>query len=543
LYILRDEFTVNPIPDNAEQLRDQAENEGGLCAITIGNYTDDDSFVDEIINSITGDDCSITVCNDTMCDACNSTTCENVEEVTDYRNCDCDLVVSIDAADHQLVLSTVAFKNESTNLINDVKLMGIFDRTLPVKGVENLFGIHVNSPSVPAIVPRFSTMEELTRYMSYVLGNFTKTETLITIEYESSTFILAIEFEKEFEAGVSFSSTVEIGDFAELSVEQSNLSVGGSFLLGSAFAVKLFPNEDESLKFSTTLSEENCTAEGPYNFSITVDGNLTEVELPCVDGTENRIAALNTALINAFGESSSFTVSLAGNSSLVLAFDPTISSVQIVISVSNKYGINNDSQRKKPFHILLGKTNLEANVRISGSATVSARIQDSIEVGADIEAAVGGFLSLSAGTEELIPFNKWLAALKTARDPNDDFHIPNFAAASVTVDGEFAASVEVRQPFELELPLSVKGEFTEPFVLNLLDLNAINLTRPNISLDVDIPKIGDLGDLSFAGERLDENHSICSCSSPTNIFCLVQSLIPIRNREASEAGSRNADRR
>jgi hypothetical protein len=501
LYILKGEFTVNPIPDNAERLREQAQDEGGLCAINIPTYTDDDSFVSEIISSITGENCSITACDATSCDACNATTCENVEEVTDYRNCDCDLVVSIDNADHELVLSTVAFKNESTNATNDVKLIGIFNSSLPVDGVQNTFGIQVNSPSVPAIVPRFSTMKEFTTYMSYALGNFTQTETLITIEYESSTFILGIEFEKAFKAGVSFSSTVEIGDFAELSVEQSNLSVDGSFLLGSAFAIKLSPNEDESLKLSTTLSDENCTAEGPYEFNLTVDGNLTEVELPCVNGTENRRAAMETALVNAFGENETFTVSLVGNSSLALAFNPTIASVKIAISVTNKYGIKNDTQKKMPFHILLGKTELGANVRIFGSATVSARLQDSIEVGADIEAAVGGFLSLSAGTEEeFLPFNKWLAALKTARDPEDDFYIPNFATASVTVDGEFAASVEVRKPFELELPLGVKGEFAEPFALNLLDLDAIKSTKPNISLDVDIPKIGDLGDLSFAGK-------------------------------------------
>jgi hypothetical protein len=70
------------------------------------------------------------------------------------------------------------------------------------------------------------------------------------------------------------------------------------------------------------------------------------------------------------------------------------------------------------------------------------------------------------------------------------------------IEGDFSTdrcTISICQPFELELPLSVKGEFAEPFALNLLDLNAIQSTRPNISLGVDIPNIGDLGDLSFAG--------------------------------------------
>lgn len=493
---------VNPIAENADKLKDQAFEENTLCDIAIPAYADDDQFVQDIVSSITGSSCSITACDQTLCDACNETSCDSVVEISDFRNCNCDLVVTINS-DHGLVLSTVAYKDEVANITNDIKLLALFEKFSGddgVDGVKNEYGLPLNNPKYPAIVPQFTTMSEFTQKMGQVISNFTGIDTEIIMSYEDSTFLLEIDFEKAFGVDVSFEANLELGDMAELAVEDSRLSVAGLFSIKNAIAVKLAPNDSDSLKVVATLNDHDCT--GPdlvdLQFNITVDGNKTGVTVPCVNGTENRYDAMAAALLNAFGENETYTVSLVGTSSLTLAFAPFISELEIEVEDDeNKYGIKNDKQTKAPFHILLGKTEIEAALGLAGSATVSASA-GGIEVAAEVEASVGGTLNLFAGTQEPIPLNQWLSKLKAARDSSNEFHDPNFASAALSVDGDFEASVGVKLPFELDVPVSIEGGFVEPFTLDLLDLSTLNTAKPNIALTVDLPNIGDLGSLSFA---------------------------------------------
>lgn len=88
-------------------------------------------------------------------------------------------------------------------------------------------------------------MANFTERMSQVITNFTQIETTITAEYNPATddaygsFIFGIQIEKTFEVGASFSSSVSLGDFSTLSVEQSYLVVSGSFLFANEFGVIL----------------------------------------------------------------------------------------------------------------------------------------------------------------------------------------------------------------------------------------------------------------------------------------------------------------
>ena len=505
------------VPENAAQLKKQAEEEHGLCNIQLPAYTDDSSFVTSVINSInTPDpDCNITACNVTNCDSCNQTSCQDVDpgKITDYRNCDCDIVVFVND-ERKLVLLSVAYKNESAGITNDIKLLGVFqdfgDRD-GVNGTEDVYGLALNSPSVPAIVARFNTMEEFTGNMSTAMTLFTNVDTEITAEYKDSSFLLAIEFEKSFDKSVSFNSSISLGDFAEIGVDQSSLSVSGSLYLANTIGIRLSPDDTQSLKVVATMNDtKNCTEEDVdfyFNITYVSDGEemLHNVTLSCVNGTDNRTDAVRAAMRNASGGNDAlFTVSRVGNATLTLAFDPSIEEVRVEISnetvgfYPNVYGISNDTQTKKPFQILLGRTELNVDLGISGSADVSARIDEYIEVSAEIEAAVNGTVQLYAGSRELVPVNEWLSKLQNVRNDSSPFYDKHFARASVTVDGEFDASVEVKKPFELDL-LSFVGEFAEPFELDLLNSTAINSTKPNITFDIDLPNIGDIGNLSFAG--------------------------------------------
>lgn len=510
LLIIKSALKVNPIAENAVQIRDQSIQDNALCEITIPQYYDNVSFVQNITRSITGPYCGISVCDASECHACDETSCENVkEDILDFRNCDCDVVVYIDE-EYRLVLSTVAYKNDTAAGINDVKLLALFedfDEEEGVEGGKDYFGLALNNPVVPAIVAQFTTMSELTEKMSDVISEFTGIDTEIIATYKDSAFLFAIDFEKEFNAAVSFDTSLELGDFAEIGVEDSRLSIGGDFSVENTIVVKLSPDDSDSLKVVTTLSDDNCTTNDmsrDLNFTITVDGTRREVLVPCENGSINRTANMKAALLASFGENETYSVTLVGESSLTLAFNSTFDKVEIEVldeHYPNKYGIQNDTQTKKPFHILLGKTELGVEIELGGSATLNARVTDYIEVAADVGASVSGSLQMTAGTQELIPMNQWLAKLKAASNITDEFYDANFASASVTVDGNFDSSVEVKKPFKLELPVSFDGEFAEPFVLNLLDRSAINASKPDIILDVELPNIGDIGNLSFAGEH------------------------------------------
>ena len=112
LYVLRQDLTVNPIPERADALREQAAEEGGLCNIKIPAYEEDDTtskYLDTVVASVTSSpNCTIDVCRSEGCHVCtdegvditctqcaDSDECDGLENVKEYRFCDCDAVVTV----------------------------------------------------------------------------------------------------------------------------------------------------------------------------------------------------------------------------------------------------------------------------------------------------------------------------------------------------------------------------------------------------------------------------------------------------------------
>ena len=112
LYVLREELTVNPIPERADAMRAQAQEEGGLCKFEIPAYTDvdtTDSYLDAVVSSVTETAyCNVNVCRsegcygcideegNTTCVPCDaSNSCDGLANVVEYRLCDCDAVVTV----------------------------------------------------------------------------------------------------------------------------------------------------------------------------------------------------------------------------------------------------------------------------------------------------------------------------------------------------------------------------------------------------------------------------------------------------------------
>ena len=529
LYVLREDLTVNPIPERAAELRAQAIQENGLCDISIQPYSNStdtvDSYLTSVVSSVSGPDCGVDVCRSEGCHACvddgggnatcipcaSSDECDGLENVIEYRYCDCDAVVTVDKYD-KFRMYTVSYKtNDMTP--NDITLIAIFNELVegdgPIDTVDH-FGFSINSPVYPPAIPRFKTMKELTAAMSQVITDFTHIDTTITAVYNPATdvsygsFMFGVDFQKGFEYGVSFNASLSLGDFASVSVEESHLIVGGSFLLSNEFGVILGPDNVEGLKAISEVVEDNCTsADQNLDFDIVL---YHDADAPiahnisitsCSEGIAARVETVQSS-IHAVMNESDVTVSLVGASSLVIAFDPYWSKTEMFVPEVNIYGLTNGTFKKGGYHFANGATALHVDLGLSGGATVSATVLDSIEVAAGIDAFIAGSLEFNAGTRgKLIQIDDWFSNIKSMWNTSDEFHEPDFATASLSVDGSFEASVEVREPFALDLPVSFGGSFASPFELNLLNLTAAGIRRPDIKFDIDLPNIGDIKNLSF----------------------------------------------
>ena len=151
-------------------------------------------------------------------------------------------------------LFTVSYKgdNSNSNLANEtlpnvVVMIGLFD---PLTSDDQAFDakifkdvIPINIPTTPNIVPRFNTLQELVDTIGEAITDFTGIDTTITVRYtggtetEPGSFLFGIEFDKDFEVDLSFSSSVSLGDIAEFSVVESLLSISGGFHLSNEFGV------------------------------------------------------------------------------------------------------------------------------------------------------------------------------------------------------------------------------------------------------------------------------------------------------------------
>ena len=422
--------------------------------------------------------------------------------------------VCISSFNTSRVSSSAAVPYKIDDEVNDIKLIGLFNKTVEAatQGIEELFGFSINSPVHPAVIPAFNTMADLAAKMSQVVTNFTGVDTTITAEYTPATddsygsFLLGIQVQKAFETGVSFSTSVSLGDFSTIAVEESHLVIGGSFLLSNEFGVILGPDNTQGLKIMGSIDEDMSCPGEDFKFDLILthgeDDPVTHsISLAsCPSNTTARVEALKSA-VNAVMTSEDVTVSLVGSTSLILAFNPYWSKAETVVLEEysgNVYALTNDTQKKAPFHFANGATALEIGLGLSGRATVSANVLDTIEVAAAIDASISGALQFNSGTKgQLIPLDTWFSSIKSMLNASDEFHVPDFATCTISVDGNFDSSVEVREPFALNVPASFQGSFASPFELNLLNISAVSLRRPDIIFDIDLPNIGDIGNLSF----------------------------------------------
>ena len=545
LYVLRD-LTVNPIPENAEALRKLALENGSVCNVTFSSQ-----LVAEYITNFNNGCDTITACDVNDCS----------DEEGEFYNCDsnknCDLVMGT-TTEGKFFISTVAYKGEerTTGTANDIQLLGIFevlsDVALKVTEVDGLPAI--NNPVVPPIVPRFKTLQDLLDRISNLSENLVSEATgldlTVDAKYQARTgllaasllFDIAVSKEAEF-PDIVLQGDLSLGDLASVTLDDSSiLNVEAGFSFSTQVGILFEGNQNEAIDLVGTLCDGNTTGcdlpsfkfllEWPDEDSVMVATNEVKVEAG-ENSADKAVLELQAALdsTNKFAEGEA-KVEIVGTSTIVMKFvgeDFSAMSlfVEKVCELENEdlaqglpeiilgefkcppnyktkdpavppnlYGFTDDIVTKRGFQFVVGSTSVNAAFGITGNAGVSANVGDVIEIGATIGAFLNGDLSFTANENgDVIPINEWIMKVKMPRQN------PTFLAAQLLVDGCFDIGVETKEPFAVQVPGTFEGGFGSspndefPFVLDLL--GNITEQRPEVYLDIDLPDIGDIRNLSF----------------------------------------------
>ena len=361
------------------------------------------------------------------------------------------------------MLDTVWYEDTNETTPNDIKMVGLFQKESDWKivgepddevsaptGVTDHYGIPINAPVHPVIVPAFSTLQGLADKMGHVLTKVTGINATITVEYreateiEPSCYLFVIQFEKDFGLDLSFEKTLSMGDLAELVVYDASLSVGGMFSLSTELGVIFASDDTTELKIVGSL-KDTCDHSGfKFAIEITEDGNtditnVTVAPTTCAgtgESRKNRTNAMESAIVNAFGiGSNDVTVALFGETTIVLKFLPKYSAVKLIVEKNyekNPFGLKNSENAKKPgFQFGAGLTQVGASLSVSGGASAMANVGGVLEVIADIDASVEGSVGFNIGTQgELIPVNLWLMRLANVRNGTSEFYEEGFAGKS-----------------------------------------------------------------------------------------------------------------
>jgi hypothetical protein len=531
LILIRNELTVNT--EDFSGIQDLADADGNTkCSFTLSSATigDGQTLVDEIKSALLV--CSIAVCDD----------CPQDNTTGDFQDCDCELVVALDA-DGIPFIATTAYTDAANTIPNDILLLTLLEQDNPTNE-EDYFGFKANSPATPASVPRFRHWQdlangvntaiqeslgipELTVIFAYIAGSAmtpSQIELDITFEYAPDAFHASLD------------TSIEIGNFANISLtDESVIDIAPTITVGTGFAVILGPNDEERIVIQANSKcnftfDSPCDNLGTFEFSLAynevVNGLVTiyEAEDQTLTGigTDPVEALWNHAKLRSILSS----VDEVGDKVLVLKFLPTISKVEIIsdgrvckykdntttypagkkciqgdsiVNYTNVYGIRDVSLKKLPFQLMVGETSFNATVEVDGKVEVAANIGGVIEATAGITADFTGSLVLVVNPKDkfgYVSFSKWLRDITGIATAN---RTEFFFNASAIFDGNIHGVASAGAPFS-GLTKEFDGTMDTLFI-DFLKLNVPTGSTPNIprfNVTVDLPTIGNVKDLSFS---------------------------------------------
>lgn len=517
LYVLYNDLKANPVSENAAFLREQAREDGNsLCTVTFPTY--DSNWVNSVIARIAPVDsssaCDVDVCETHVCQAILNKNNETLE----YHNCEkpCDVVIGV-RADGKFIMFTVSYPDVNHTKPNNITLIGLFDGPSTAQSTEasvgpsSFFGIPINSPVHPNIVPRFSTLQDLSDRMGQVLSIITSIATTVTVKYlegalgKPGSLLFGIGFEEGVQTPpISFNPSLQLGDLASVKVQNGSFGLLGNMYISNEFGMVFTPDDSSSLKLAGARKNEEYCTRTAFNATIIFEknntkGNETISIIPACD-IDGKLVSLAQAFAGSAKLKKDVNVTAIGTSgTFALVFDPLYSFIKVVVEPAEKdnlarFGIASGYYEKKPsFQYTSGLLELIAGIEVLGGVNIKANVADVLEVTAAIDASFFGQVQFSAGKlGQLIPFDDFLAKLVSLKDTSSEYHDPDFAVSVLTFGGTLAGQVSADT---IGVSTGVTGAFLEPYNSNLLHANN---TGPKFALDVNLPKFGDLRNLSYS---------------------------------------------
>jgi hypothetical protein len=152
--------------------------------------------------------------------ACSKRTCSKAFDGT-YYGCDCDVVVGLE--DGKTFIGTVAYTDDRQRYPVDVQLLGLYQELDAINDETkvSVFGIELNNPMYPKLVPKFQTLQQFANLIVQSIGEtfgleIEVTELNIGVIYvpeldPDALFNLFIDFTVVLQHQVNLDSSIGIG--------------------------------------------------------------------------------------------------------------------------------------------------------------------------------------------------------------------------------------------------------------------------------------------------------------------------------------------
>ncbi|CAB9505197.1 Kringle domain [Seminavis robusta] len=539
VYTLGPDLLANP--SDLAAVDDLAEST--VCPFTLAaNMSTVEDFAQAVVDETAT--CTINVCRMAEANACTRDDASSAPTLDIRGSCidTCHVVVDTylddDGNDRMYITSVVDADNTT-----DVVFLSLNEEASVRAGPTNLYGFPLNQAATPELVPRFDSIVDFVD----TLANAVTTQfpgVTIGFEYvapagdDYGRYELNIVVGKDNTIDANWSPPDgDLGDFGSVAIESASLALTASASFSTGFAIVLGPDSTESLTMLGTACNTADTSgflcaleETQFNITYVIqDGDPINhvITVPAAaSSTSNASSTLLTAL-NAM-DTGNFpngiaTITEIGSNLINIEFDPDISEIEldaqkycqdatnssivdmsskvfqcadgyVPYKIANSYGLEDQVTSKVSFQLMVAQSKVEATVSLSGSADITANLNDVISVAATVAVSeVGGNVSLTCGLDQYTAYSDWV---------QDIVSLNNFDA-SATVDGSFTATVDALAPFSVSA--SANGYFTTPF-----DVDFVNPTKPDITFDVDLPNVGDVRFITYK--------DVVSCMSLTQTF-------------------------
>ena len=535
-YFVEAELTVSPDDDNA--IRDLAKEVGGVCTFQLPqdppkSPTTSSEFAGMLRASIS--DCNVTVCG----------SCAFDSDADEYSGCgDCDVVIDSDEED-RVFIASVAYSNDQPGEPKDVQLMGLYEALGESEGRTlrrtSLFGLPLNQPVTPALVPRFRTFYDLATRIVEAVKRSGYENNIVNFSYKPETsavdqpsrFDVSLFFDRDASFDIRFDTSARVGELENIrrvvSVEESSTIVLVEAEYAADFAVVLAPDESEGIMILGNACKDmeigtTCDLNGTtllLEYVIADTPNTVTLKLPSKVDASPREELMKALNLSGMGDLATVKQQPNGSKLFAVAFDPSISSVRLwnqkdcldlesnvtftvrkgvfvcrkedempIYDVGN-YGLNDEDLLKRPFQITVQQASIEARFEVNGQEDLVATVGPGfVELEIDLDLSLKGNLSLSVGSGDFLPFSDWLITVASILEPDNEAF---WSASSIFEATALDGNVGLAPPFDDFGSKTTRGSFENgPFAVNFANKN----NAPSVLFSIALP--GGIPKLSFA---------------------------------------------